>query len=278
MAGQPFKRGQGRCIFCGSTGLTKEHMWADWLRSYIPRELTGHRVRVSTIHFDQSKEETIFQRTGDPHSRRIRCVCLPCNTGWMSRLQENAKPFLIPPLRGEGSGFHRRAQTAVSAWIAMMVMVAEHIAQGQVAIAQSDRNYLREHGVAPPHWRIWIAKHARKTYPLFTHNVMSFGTKEEFERLGGITAKVPSNTQTTTICLGKYLLVHIMSSDVAWSIVRRLPPPPPIADAFNQIWPIKTGTLRWPGGGTLNDAGIDLVANDFFNRTIALSRRYGGSA
>ena len=38
----------GRCIFCGKVGLTKEHMWADWLRSYIPRELRA-RAALSPL-------------------------------------------------------------------------------------------------------------------------------------------------------------------------------------------------------------------------------------
>jgi len=27
----------GRCIFCGGTGLSKEHIWSDWLSGLIPR-------------------------------------------------------------------------------------------------------------------------------------------------------------------------------------------------------------------------------------------------
>ena len=80
----------GRCIFCG---VTQEHMWANWLRSYIPRELTRHATSVEKVH-PRNTEQNIQTRTGDPHSRRIKCVCRACNNGWMSRLQENAKPFL----------------------------------------------------------------------------------------------------------------------------------------------------------------------------------------
>ncbi len=28
---------QGRCVFCGGTPVTKEHVWSDWLDEVIPR-------------------------------------------------------------------------------------------------------------------------------------------------------------------------------------------------------------------------------------------------
>jgi len=40
----------GRCIFCGALGVTQEHMWANWLRSYIPRELKRHATSVEKVH------------------------------------------------------------------------------------------------------------------------------------------------------------------------------------------------------------------------------------
>src|SRR5438045_8454454 len=90
----------GRCIFCGVTGVTREHMWADWLRCYIPRRMREHSV-AATIVSPWGHEERVSRRTGDPHSRRIKCVCGECNNVWMSQLQEATKPFLIQTLKGE---------------------------------------------------------------------------------------------------------------------------------------------------------------------------------
>jgi hypothetical protein len=128
----------GRCIFCDSLGVTQEHMWADWLRSYIPRTLAETRTRSALIHLDGDKT-TFINRTGDPHSRRIKCVCRKCNNEWMSRLQEDSKPFLVPMLTGEEQvTLHRRAQTILSAWIAMTVMVAEHADKEKIAISSAE--------------------------------------------------------------------------------------------------------------------------------------------
>ena len=91
-------RPPGRCIFCGGGGLSKEHMWADWLHAYIPRIAPEHRTRSTLIHLE-NQEISTQRRAGDPHSRRIRCVCGPCNNGWMSALQEKTKPFMVPMLK-----------------------------------------------------------------------------------------------------------------------------------------------------------------------------------
>lgn len=124
----------GKCIFCGGHGLTKEHMWADWLRAYIPRAATEHHTQSKVVYLEKD-ETSLHRRTGDPHSRRIRCVCLSCNNGWMSELQEDAKPFLVPMLKGERITLHRRAQTILASWIGMTVIVAEHVDQENVGAA-----------------------------------------------------------------------------------------------------------------------------------------------
>jgi hypothetical protein len=53
----------------------------------------------------------------------------------MSELQEDAKPFLVPMLKGERITLHRRAQTILASWIGMTVIVAEHVDQENVGAA-----------------------------------------------------------------------------------------------------------------------------------------------
>jgi hypothetical protein len=260
----------GRCIFCGAFGLSHEHMWADWLRAYIPRDAVEHRTRSSRVHIDR-EEAQISRRAGDPHSRRIRCVCAPCNTGWMSQLQEETKPLLVPLLLGESTSLHRRAQTMLAAWVAMTIMVAEHVDQEQIAISDRERAWFREHRRAPPHWRIWIGAHQRQNYGMYTHNTLAFTSEEDFQRSPGDLATT-LNTQTSTICLGQHLILHVMSSTAAWSIIRRWPLSPEIAGGLTQIWPVRNRIVTWPPRIRLTDDGIELVANEFLNKANAILR------
>jgi hypothetical protein len=123
-------------------------MWPDWLKAYIPRTAAEHREGATIVHLNE-EVETVSRRTGDPHTRRIRCVCRTRNNGWMSRLQERAKPYLVPMLLKHTNTLDRRAQEAASAWSAMMVMVAEHVQREMIAIPFADRARLRAHQTTP---------------------------------------------------------------------------------------------------------------------------------
>src|SRR5215469_2737801 len=91
-----------QCVFCGTPGVTKEHVWGKWLKPYIPRTMINYRK----FHVSQDgqipdvKEEL---RAGDPRSLSVKCVCRTCNGGWMGDLQEAAKPVMIPLAMGNAA-------------------------------------------------------------------------------------------------------------------------------------------------------------------------------
>lgn len=272
---EPFKRGRGRCIFCGKqppeVTMSKEHVFADWLRDYIPRELTQHTTQVTLDYLD--KEEISEQRhTGDPHARRVRCVCKPCNEGWMSQLQEAARPFLVPILTGKQVRLHRRAQTVLAGWVSMTIMVGEHVRRDMVAVSQAERDWLYRHKTAPKVWRIWLATGNRRTCALHFHRALIMGSPEKEIEPPTIEATRTANTQASTICFGKKFVVHAMSSSVAWNIIRRWNLPRIIRDIPDQIWPIRMSVVSWPKTDALNDAGITLLADNFYDAARRLMR------
>jgi hypothetical protein len=163
-------------------------------------------------------------------------------------------------------------QATVATWTAMMVAVSEYVHKEMIAIPATDCEYLKGMQRPPDHWRIWIGRHARTNYPLFTHTVQSFASEKEIQVLGGPTVRRPSNTQTSTICLGEHLIIHVMSSEVAWSLISQYSLPSPIGLYLNQIWPIIDGSVSWPQATALVDNGIDLLANDFMRRANKLAR------
>src|SRR5262244_643154 len=105
-----------KCIFCEGVPLTGEHMWADWLRAYIPRTMSEHLAGAKFDTPGKPPQIKIRRRTGDPHARKNKCVCGPCNSGWMNDLQKAARPFLVPLLMGQKVSLHRKAQTALATW------------------------------------------------------------------------------------------------------------------------------------------------------------------
>ena len=265
----------GKCIFCGKGGLTKEHMWADWLRAYIPRDMTQHRTQ-SVLLFPDRAEESFERRTGDPHSRRIKCVCRNCNNGWMGKLQEKTKPFLVPMLEGKDVSFYRNGQTALAAWVAMFVMVAEFIYPDKTAISAQERTWFMNNQRAPSHWRVWIGRYARSTtIDRFFHHVVPF-VEHESEIATDDSMPPPPNAQTSTILLGEYLVIHVMSSAFARRIIRRWPLLPHIAPMMCEIWPVQNRIAAWPPPGILSETDVGAMANQFFDRVDRVVRRREG--
>ena len=189
----------------------------------------------------------------------------------MGQLQEDAKPFLVPMLHGESTSLHRRAQKLLSTWVTMTVMVSEFVNRDQIAISNEERHRFSNTVQPLPHWRIWVGRHQRNMYSLWTHNCMSF-TEKKAESIAAGALGEP-NAQTSTILLGEHVIIHVMSSIVARRIIRLWQLPPSIAPLMSQIWPSKNPRVTWPPAGALNDIAIQLLADQLYDGVIARGRR-----
>lgn len=81
------------CLSCGETAAppSAEHVFSKWLLEHL------QAIRTPITHFRYSLEGI-----SQPHmnqmllnSFRLRRICEPCNNGWMSRLEDHAKPIVI---------------------------------------------------------------------------------------------------------------------------------------------------------------------------------------
>jgi hypothetical protein len=54
------------CIFCGGVPLTREHMWADWFRAYLPRTLAFYHSGRIVLNEDSTQTRTSKKISGDP--------------------------------------------------------------------------------------------------------------------------------------------------------------------------------------------------------------------
>jgi len=172
------------CIFCGAwENLTGEHVFAEWLAPYLPKiGRTGHTATKTLRVLDASSlkviRDTHFARKGTLHKRgplknqTLKIVCARCNTGWMSMLQGQVKPILLPILEGgwpgEIAAWERRI---LAAWAAMFTMVVEFSDLDTQVTPFEDRERLRLTLEPPDGWYIWIGLHAG---PLWTSGFNHF--------------------------------------------------------------------------------------------------------
>lgn len=153
----------GTCVFCGRMGVTKQHMWPDWLKKVIPREGTEHTQNITRMDMIQRdlvviRPELHFKR-GPIGAKKIRRVCGPCNSGWMSALEGIAKHTLTTMITGNPILLNREMQTAVAAWTMMTAIVAEYTDVPTQAIPPADRRLLMQGNLPNDSWRIWIGKY-----------------------------------------------------------------------------------------------------------------------
>jgi hypothetical protein len=99
-------------------------MFPRWLNEVIP----GQLERLLDVQEKQETETGIrrreWQRTG-PAKETVRSVCEGCNKGWMSRLEDCAKPVLSPLIRGESAALKGVELVLVAAWATKTATVIE---------------------------------------------------------------------------------------------------------------------------------------------------------
>ena len=239
------KKSHGKCIFCGGGGLTKQHVWPDWLKNVLLRDSTEH-MQFFTHYYPVAPNFMFIQpdihfRQGHPGVRKIRNVCNKCNSGWMSKLEIEAKSILSSMILGERIILNTQAQVTISAWSVMISIIAEFTDQSTAAIPGLDRQKFFNTQLPPEGWKIWIGRYKGIQWKQrFRHHGMLVVPKTQI-----MTDKTACNTQFSTFVMGE-LLIHAISSALSEELN--------FADLdftgkLNQmrcIWPLKQGNIEWP--------------------------------
>lgn len=263
---------QRRCIFCGGTGLSKEHIWSDWLSGTIPRS-DEHGEYWGSMHRDAgsgrigwTRPPASSGRQGSVLQRKVRNVCERCNNGWMSRVVDRAKSHVERMILGERIQLDRGEQTDLAGWIGITTVIQEYAnRQGARRIPPEDRTVLMN-TEAPPHtWSIWVARYMGEWWsPMGHYHIpMSYSKRPTDDDPTPRTGEL----QITTFTL-RELLVHVFTATEVEMIdaYRSY-----IAGARNslklqQLWPISGNALTWPPSHPFQDSEVDTLAFDWVEK------------
>jgi len=149
-----------KCVFCGAPPpLTGEHVFPRWSHQYLPpnsaknyESLRGVRGPDSSTHYEITKP-------GDIRHWKVPCVCGPlCNNGWMrQRIEDFAKPILIPLIKGESCRIMPADQVRIASWAVLKAMVAEWAIRGHATTNHMQRKRLMRQFLPPEKgWGVWI--------------------------------------------------------------------------------------------------------------------------
>lgn len=103
------------CTFCGERGPRARE---DVIPQWVAAEVGGSApIRVEQAHAQDGHAHRLPTRQmGSVAAFKYPDVCHDCNTGWMSDLEEQAKPILLPMIRGQQTSLSTDGLGIVAFW------------------------------------------------------------------------------------------------------------------------------------------------------------------
>lgn len=239
-------QGLAACIFCGGKPTTWEHVWPRWSHRYLTKDKRKWHARHAVEYRDRF-EQRIVKHGGDPHDWQVKCVDEQCNNGWMRRLENAARPIMIPLLRGDDNRRYlgKKEQTILAAWIALKTMIQEHEPLGDRISHPLQLRRMWKKQLAPSRtWRIWIGRYdvlgasrLWTSYPmLLIPNSVARRRKSD--------AATYYNSQVATYVIGK-LFIHLLRTPHQ-NLVRQWRFHRSVAPKLCQLWPLTGFDVVWP--------------------------------
>jgi hypothetical protein len=257
----PRRRGRlvDACIFCGAPPpLTDEHVWSQWLAIDVP-ELGGFGTEITGI---VGAPESLRRQRRKASSLKPKVVCAACNNGWMSRLQQSAKPYLLPMIRGEECTLDAPGQEIVAAWLTMTAMTACWVNRdvGGWAIPQEHRTAIYETEKAPLTTQVWVAPCAHDDRPPRTH---PYGLRYRIIRLDHLYGStitgisIPARPGYGAALSAGNLAALVFGHTYAPPVHPQLRLTGLLQLACKQIWPAQSKIVEFPRDSALDYNGFN---------------------
>jgi hypothetical protein len=244
-------RPAGKCIFCGGPGVTHEHLFSDWLRDLFPRSAADTHTIAQAVEWTPRPRFVRQVRQGHSGTRTVRKVCLGCNSGWISEIDDAASRFAPPLIQGQSITVTREAQEALATWFAKIATVADARLHADSVVLQSDRDWILRRSLPPLLWQIWIGSYQGTDWrdlALFQH-----GGILDLTAVSG-RHKLKGYVTATTFGLGNLVALVVGSEHPRIEINIGT-----AALLLKRIWP-SPSTFGWPLYHVLSDADANDIA------------------
>ncbi len=260
------KKDQKKCIFCNGYGLTKQHVFPDWIKKILPRDSTNHHQNITSYALGNNK--TIFVhpdlqiKNGHPGSRKIRNVCGNCNNGWMSELEQIAKPSLTDLILGNNTTLSQGIQAIIARWVVMTSIMAEYTDTNTISIQELHRTLLMSKSNPGEGWQIWLGNYSGNEWVFrYRHHGGFLLKRDQYEKLIKENKKPELNLQISTIVLGA-LFIHSVCSlpEVSQNFVFDND----LKESVIKIWPPNEELIISPSSNKITDSIANEISEYFF--------------
>lgn len=227
---------QGFCIFCGKTGLTKEHLISQWIGKIIPERIERFANNQSRTFFRDGKLHLVppvpvRKFNHDISALKHRVVCVKCNGGWMSQLESTVQPYLSELITGKNITLSEIDVFNLCRWVILKCIIGEHIDPNNIAIHHEQRKQIMN-GVIPNNWNIWLGKYGGEGRAIRHTN--SFGTLVLSDQLKNLPSK--HNFYSSYFILGE---LFIQTTWCALFEKDEFPYNKKLNEKIVQIWPTR---------------------------------------
>lgn len=245
-----------RCLFCGGSNVSGEHLWSDWMGPLLPDSSTSE---IQRGHGDQGLR-VVRRRQGGIKKAKMLAPCQSCNSGWMSELEKATQPILAPLIVGHPAVFGEEAQLHLARWLTLKAFVVDYNYPPDTVVPQSDRDKFFACRTIPLGLKIWLAKCGAGRWESKLYRQSVLAAKGTLPPEG-----TQKNIHVMTLGIGQ-LLAHV-------TIVKAdgldLDNYVPLNQAFFRLWPYSGEEFFWPFCATLDQEGAERLArrlDDFMAR------------
>lgn len=247
------------CAFCSGRPLTREHVWPDWVRRLVAdAPAMPYRRRMEFESRTLEEREFLLR----PFALTVKAVCGVCNNGWMSRLEEAAKPLLMPGLHGRGKRLSPGGQQVLATWAFKSALVFGLTHRWPRGVPDEHYDHLLQHGRPPEQCVIWMGAY-NGPEPAFVQ-LAGMAISRPGER---VTSQSRPNVYVFTLTMGPILLQVFASADAeAFDVTNAHYRDP----RLRAIWPTSE-TFDWTPDGGLVAGELQRYADAIYDE---LDRRY----
>lgn len=210
-----------------------------------------HEVVSISTHKVHPVSSKMITRQGGAITKKIRVVCKKCNNGWMSQLEDLAKPILTPLIVGEPIVLNRDQQRIVAEWITLKMMVSEHNIPPDVILPQIDRDNFFTDRTIPPYFHIWvISSNSEKWRSRYIRHNATFSLPPV------VPTSPKKNTQTIAWGVGRLFIYVMMSTAGGVDLTKWIDVHPTVL----KLYPYAGETLPLPFLRSIDDQSGDKMA------------------
>lgn len=238
------------CSFCGEPGTSEEHAFANWIAALF--EDASPFTLTRTLGRNKVKKKEFGVTT--------RASCVKCNTGWMRDFEEEARPLLVPIMRGESGLWPLEAQELVSRWALKTALMIDRSRRPPHATLAEHFKYLFDHRLAPASVQIFLGRYLPAAGE--EHRAASAGAvKLSAGDLDAYRIVFNAGQAVFQVCGHAGIeSIGLEIAHVAWGTREGSPLLVPLTDMFRRLWPSTSGDYEWPPAGSpLNTFSLDRI-------------------